>query len=443
VLDTLGQHFDALALEESGRASGFIKRSSKLGAFDFLRLCLLSAYSACSKSLSQICTLLQEKAGVVLSRQSLDERYSAGAVAFLKACVAELLASQIGWKREGLTKGGSLFTRVRLADSTLITLPAHLAAHYRGSGGSASASAMKLFYEYDCQSGAQLCLQVAQGVKADQSFNSATGIEAGELIIRDLGFYQMDFLCQVHQAKAFFISRLRSGTCLFQEGLQVRFERLIKDFPSQLQLWEVQAGIGRKAADREALGQVRLVIERVPQQVYEQRVRRLRQTARRKGQQVSKDQLEWSAYQIYITNVAVEKLPATLLRHYYGLRWQIELVFKTWKSVWGLAQVKPMQVHRLECLLLGTLLLVLLSMPLLYLLKVHIWQKQKSEVSEWKAMVWLREHVGAFLDSILLQKHYRFARQFFKYLAKDGLKERRKKNDCYTHNLPFSVLFAP
>jgi hypothetical protein len=102
-----------------------------------------------------------------------------------------------------------------------------------------------------------------------------------------------------------------------------------------------------------------------------------------------------------------------------------------------------MQVHRLECLLLGTLLLVLLSMPLLYLLKVHIWQKQKNEVSEWKAMVWLREHLEAFLDSILLQKNYRFVRQFFRYLAKGGLKERRKKNDCYTHDLPFSVLFAP
>ncbi len=30
-----------------------------------------------------------------------------------------------------------------------------------------------------------------------------------------LDFYQMDFLCKVHQAKAFFISRLRSGICLF------------------------------------------------------------------------------------------------------------------------------------------------------------------------------------------------------------------------------------
>lgn len=194
---------------------------------------------------------------------------------------------------------------------------------------------------------------------------------------------------------------------------------------------------------RETLGPVRVVIERVPQQVYEQRVRRLHRTARRKGRRVSKEQLEWHAYQVYITNAAVEDLPALLLRHYDGLRWQIELVFKTWKSVWGIAQLKPMQVHRLECMLLGTLLLVLLAMPLLYLLKIYLWQKQQREVSDWKAMVRLTELVKAFVNSRLLQKYYSFARQFFKYLTKHGLKERRKKNGNYTHDIPFSKLFAP
>ncbi|GAB3200745.1 IS4 family transposase [Pontibacter aydingkolensis] len=420
-----------------------IQRSGKLGALDFLQLCLLCAHSACSKSLTQLCASLQEKVGVCLSKQSLDARFSAAAVAFLKACVADLLTLQPGWRRSTLTGKASAFSRVRLGDSTVITLPEQLAAHYRGSGGSASASAAKLFHEYDCQCGALLSLQLAEGVKADQSFNSATGIEAGELVIRDLGFYQMDFLCKVHQAKAFFISRLRSGTCLFQQGQQVCFQQLIKGFPPQLQLWEVQASIGGKASERETLGQVRLVIERVPQQVYEQRVRRLHQTARRKGRQVSQEQLLWHAYQIYITNAAVENLPAAQLRHYYGLRWQIELVFKTWKSVWKIAQLKPMQVHRLECMLPGTLLLVLLAMPLLYLLKIYLWQKQQREVSEWKAMVWLTEHVEAFVNSILLQKHYSSARQFFNYLTRDGLKERRKKNGNYTHNIPFSIVFAP
>lgn len=443
VLDSLSHFFDANALEKRARDTGFIKRTSKLGALDFLRLCLLSAHRACSKSLTQICTLLQEKAGVRLSKQSLDARFCPGAAAFLKACIAQLLDLQLGWNRSSFTKTAAKFSRVRLADSTIITLPEQLAAHYRGSGGSASGSAMKLFYEYDGQCGALLSLQLAQGVKADQRFNSALGIGAGELVIRDLGFYQMDFLCKVHQAKAFFISRLRSGTCLFQQGQQLCFHELIKRFPPHLQLWEVQASIGGKVREREALGEVRLVIERVPQQVYEQRVRRLHKTARRKGQRVSGKQLEWHAYQVYMTNAAAEELPAALLRHYYGLRWQIELVFKTWKSVWGVAQLRPMQVHRLECMLLGTLLLVLLVMPLLYLLKIYLWQKQGREVSEWKAMVWLREHVESLPMSSQLKECRRFARCFFQHLAKDGLKERRKKDGSYTHTLPFSLLFAP
>lgn len=91
VLDTLHHYFDATALEKRARATGLIQRAGKLVALDFLRLCLLCAHSACSKSLTQLCTLLQEKAGVCLSKQSFDERFSAVAVAFLKACLTDLL----------------------------------------------------------------------------------------------------------------------------------------------------------------------------------------------------------------------------------------------------------------------------------------------------------------------------------------------------------------
>lgn len=59
VLDTLSHFFDANALERRARETGFVKRTGKLGALDFLRLCLLSAHRACSKSLTQTCTLLQ------------------------------------------------------------------------------------------------------------------------------------------------------------------------------------------------------------------------------------------------------------------------------------------------------------------------------------------------------------------------------------------------
>ncbi|WP_162055010.1 hypothetical protein [Pontibacter pamirensis] len=61
----MSHFFDANTLEKRARDTGFIKRTSKLGALDFLRLCLLGTYKACSKSLTQLCTLLQEKAGCV------------------------------------------------------------------------------------------------------------------------------------------------------------------------------------------------------------------------------------------------------------------------------------------------------------------------------------------------------------------------------------------
>ena len=42
----------------------------------------------------------------------------------------------------------------------------------------------------------------------------------------------------------------------------------------------------------------------------------------------------------YATNLSAEQAPAEMIPTLYSLRWQIELIFKTWKSGVGLTQVR-------------------------------------------------------------------------------------------------------
>ena len=52
-------------------------------------------------------------------------------------------------------------------------------------------------------------------------------------------------------------------------------------------------------------------------------------------------------------------LPAYDVKRIYGLRWQIELTFKIWKSQAKIHQVKEMKIHRFECQLIAKLIWLL------------------------------------------------------------------------------------
>ena len=58
---------------------------------------------------------------------------------------------------------------------------------------------------------------------------------------------------------------------------------------------------------------------------------------------------------LFITNVKTGQLPLEAVLQLYWLRWQIELVFKTWKSIFNLHTVHSMKVERFKCVLYSRL----------------------------------------------------------------------------------------
>src|SRR5262249_60273548 len=92
----------------------------------------------------------------------------------------------------------------------------------------------------------------------------------------------------------------------------------------------------------------RLLAVRVPQDVAETRRRRLRAAARDKGRQVSATRLALAAWTIFVTNVPVERLTLWEGLVLGRMRWQIELLFKLWKSqgrVDGSRSTKPWRIR--------------------------------------------------------------------------------------------------
>jgi len=394
VLSRLASLFDQQALEQLARQSRFIERSSsRLSGWMFLQLHLLMESSGQEFSLSQMCEELFERHGVVMSKQSLDERFNTFAVSFLRQCFNAVFEQVLGYKT--VATAHPFFKRVLLTDATSFQLPAHLAAFYQGNGGDNGPAGIKIHQQYELISGTVRQLEVRDGKESDvnllQDFDY-NQVEQ-ELHLLDLGYFKLKHLQALDEAGDYFISRYKTGVTLYsqEDGVYkpLNWVQLLSKVESGVALPLVYLGQGPEKLP------VRLLEEKVPDQVAAKR----RRKQKRKIANVSKKarySYKTSAlkellmdYNIFITNTTHEQLTDEQVQLYYRLRWQIELLFKIWKSVLQVDKVGKMSIFRFECYLYSRLLVLLLSSQVEKMLRSVA--DKDFELSEWKAMTYLKK----------------------------------------------------
>ena len=88
-------------------------------------------------------------------------------------------------------------------------------------------------------------------------------------------------------------------------------------------------------------------------------------------------------YKEYVSNII--DLPKENFRKFYTLRWQIELVFKNWKSNFKLEKVSGIKIQRIKCMIYSKPLMIIISTKLIYQIRNICWKEFKIEISEFKA----------------------------------------------------------
>ena len=138
----------------------------------------------------------------------------------------------------------------------------------------------------------------------------------------------------------------------------------------------------------------RLIVARVPEAIVNERRRKARKNAKKKGYTPSQAHLTLLAWSLFITNVppTIWKTP-TILK-VYPLRWQIELIFKSWKSYLHLASLPTTKEDTTLCYLYGRMLLIVLHDALCPQVRAHLWKQKKRELSLLKLM----RHCQAFAE---------------------------------------------
>jgi hypothetical protein len=87
----------------------------------------------------------------------------------------------------------------------------------------------------------------------------------------------------------------------------------------------------------------------------------LREKCRTHGRQPTEQALELAGWLILLTNAPKALLPTAAASYVYRIRWQVELIFKQWKSVLRLDVLPSQNAFRVQCELWARLLTALLT----------------------------------------------------------------------------------
>jgi hypothetical protein len=316
------------AADEAAASSGVIIRHRKFTGLSLARtfvLGFLQNPQASDEELAQMAV----QCGAEVTPQAIDQRHTPRLVSFLKELFCQATKMVVG-SHKALAPLLERFSNVTVLDSSTITLPDELRNQYAGCGGSCGggASAMKLQTELDLRSGALSHVEIEPGRSPDGATSRQHARRGpGSLRITDLGYFNMAVFAEMDHEGEYFLSRLQFGTSVLlpEKGAIVLLDWLSKQagpFVDQPIL-----------LGKEQRLPCRLIAWRVPEEQANRRRQKLRREHRSKyGTEPIAERLAWCDWVILVTNVPAEKLTPEEAAVLYRARWQVELLFKRWKS---------------------------------------------------------------------------------------------------------------
>ncbi len=329
IAEAMRQIFQQRA-EIAARFTGLVQRDRILSGPQFVQT-LVGGFLADPHATYETLAEFAADLGAPLSPQALAKRVTHPAVATL----ADLLAATTQQVMAADPQAAPLLARfaaVTVEDSTVISLPDTLADHFPGCGGSRAhaRASVKAQFRWELRSGRLEGPLLHPGRAADRAVSFRERVAPGTLRLRDLGYWQLDDLHRDHAAGRFWLMRLKPGTALFlPDGTRHDLLSLLATSCADTASWRVELGVQQRVPSR-------LFARRTTAEEAGKRQRRAAATARRKGRTLSPAAAARCTWEVLVTNVPEALLSAADAWVLYGLRWQIELLFKLWKSYGGL-----------------------------------------------------------------------------------------------------------
>lgn len=416
-----------LPIEELSFSTNFqIRPDGKIKGYDFVLgffLMILEGFNTVEKWAAAIGKI----SGNLISAQSvqgkLQFRHQQLAEELLKYVLRhQLMQRKTGHQTKGLLRS---FGRVFLEDSTCVKLAAVLAAFFPGNFNHAGPGATARI---------QLCLELLSGEYThlelqsyrdnDQKFayHIVKLLRAGDLVIRDLGYAVLGAFRLIMEQGAFFLSRFRYGTCVYdpKTGQEIDLRKKLRGLRNEGgSVLDIQVLMGKG----EQLP-MRLVAILAPPQVAQAK-RRKAEKDRNKKTNHSQEYMEMLGWSIFVTNVGAEVWSPKQMMEVYGYRWHIEIIFKCWKSKFDFAKLFDKKQSMTPARAVISFYLLLIWLTLFYARWYHellllVFEQKKKWVSPLKFADFVKEHFEQLCSAKNLDEFVEFVARYCCYGKRKG-----------------------
>ncbi|MBM7845515.1 IS4 family transposase [Herpetosiphon giganteus] len=333
---------------------GYVKRADR-ATFTPSTLVQTLVYGWLANPTASLGQLAQMAArvGATVSPQAIDRRFTLATVDLLH----HVLLASMEYAISADPVAVSIlqrFTSVRIHDSTTIGLPDALATTYRGCGNASArgTAGLKCGVQLDLLTGTLCGIDLTDGRASDQVLPvQRAPLPAGSLRLADLGFYNIRLFRELAAAEVYWLSRVQSHSRIRLPGQKEQSILEVVTGLGDADHWEGTVLVGSK----ERLA-ARLLVQRVPDAVAAQRRQRVQDEAHDKCRPVSNAAMDLAAWTVVITNAPEDKLGLTEAMVLLKMRWQIELLFKLWKSHGHVDEWRTKKPVRILCEIYAKLL---------------------------------------------------------------------------------------
>jgi hypothetical protein len=443
LMKSLKQLYLTDIIDEIAFKTKFLKRKTKITPELFLSLCVFGGEDLCISSLVQLKSRIENMKDIRISPQALDQRFNKTAVDFLRTVFYEMLKIQnkVLIDKESLLKNH--FKAIKVVDSTSVVLPESFKNTYKGCGGSgsASAAAIKIQLQLDVLTGGFINFDISRGASNDADYlpTLEKSIEANELYLKDLGYLNLDHFRKIEELKAYYISKMKSTISIFRENEnpEMTAKGMIKESTRYIKI-DIQE-IVEPLAEGETIElldiyigknklKTNMILTKLPQESKKNREKKFYNEIRKGKKKATDKNMFWNSINVYITNIPTSILEKEQIHDIYSLRWQVELMFKIWKSLFKINKVKKVKLERLQCFLYGRLISLLLTSSIVCTGKKIILEKTKKEISPIKSFSIVKESFNKIREIIFKGEIVliRFLSKIIASIMKYAIKSKKK-----------------
>jgi hypothetical protein len=319
-------------LDALGKQSGFMKRRRHVTPQKFC-MALVSALGAgTTNSIADIHRQFNHVHSTDIKLKPFHKQLvKMAAPEFMREVFEKALALHLPDMFAIREKCQDIFKRIILQDGTSFAVHEDLMLHFPGRFNDNSPAAVELHVTYDVFKGQPDCVNLTEDTAPERDYLPSPASLSGCLFMADAGYFSKIYIQQLQDACAYFIMRMSNSInpmAVCTKTQQVK----------PLKTW-LKALPGAGVLDLDVQWPNGPVYRCVAFAALDHKKRNV----------------------LVCTNLDREQFPAAVVGDFYRVRWQIELLFKEWKSMNNLNKFDTSNATIVETLIWGSLLVATLK----------------------------------------------------------------------------------